>query len=141
MKDCLYDGKILSKEEANCIYQHYKGHEDHLGHPTSSDREDLKTCDPLSTGRLLIADQVQKRINRCDEVMERKDYIRMEQEIIRTLDPKIICSACQKFTNFFFQCEKKSLMNNIHLKLKHHFFLHKLLLHKNKDFTHEEVAK
>ena len=34
----------------------------------------------------------------CDEVMERKDYIRMDQEIIRTLDPKIICFACQKFT-------------------------------------------
>ena len=30
--------------------------------------------------------------------MERKDYIRMDQEIIRTLDPKIICFACQKFT-------------------------------------------
>ena len=44
----------------------------------------------------------------CDEVTERKDYIRMDQEIIRTLDPKIICSACQKFTNFFFQCEKKA---------------------------------
>ena len=34
----------------------------------------------------------------CDEVTERKDYIRMDQEIIRTLDPKIICFACQKFT-------------------------------------------
>ena len=47
VKDCLYDGKALSKEEADCIYQHYKGHEDHLVQPTSSDREDLKTCDPL----------------------------------------------------------------------------------------------
>ena len=42
--------------------------------------------------------QVQIRINRCGEVMERKDYIRMDQEIIRTLDAKIICFACQKFT-------------------------------------------
>ena len=31
----------------------------------------------------------------------------MDQEIIRTLDPKIICSACQKFTNFFFNAKKK----------------------------------
>ena len=55
----------------------------------------------------MIADQVETRINRCDEVMGRKDYIRMDQEIIGTLDPKIICSACQKFTNFFFNAKKK----------------------------------
>ena len=36
-----------------------------------------------------------------------KDYITMDQEIIRTFDPKIICSACQKFTNFFFFDAKK----------------------------------
>ena len=42
----------------------------------------------------------------CDEVTERKDYIRMDQEIIRTLDPNIICSACQKLTNFFFNAKK-----------------------------------
>ena len=50
--------------------------------------------------------QVQIRINRCGEVMERKDYIRMDQEIIRTLGPKIICSACQKFANFFLMRKK-----------------------------------
>ena len=32
--------------------------------------------------------QVQIRINRCGEVMERKDYIRMDQEIIRTFAKK-----------------------------------------------------
>ena len=42
----------------------------------------------------------------CDEVTERKDYIRMDQEIIRTLGPKIICSACQKFANFFLMRKK-----------------------------------
>ena len=31
----------------------------------------------------------------------------MDQEIIRTLDLKIICSACQKSTNFFFNAKKK----------------------------------
>ena len=48
--------------------------------------------------RSLIADQVQIRINRCDEVTKRKDYIRMDHEVIRTLDPKITCFACQKCT-------------------------------------------
>ena len=51
----------------------------------------------------------------CDEVTKRKDYIRMDQEIIRTF--------------------AKSLMNNIHLKLKH------FLMQTNRDFTQEEVAK
>ena len=64
--------------------------------------------------------QVQIRINRCGEVMERKDYIRMDQEIIRTF--------------------AKSLMNNIHLKLKHCIFLH-FVAQKTEIFTHEEVAK
>ena len=32
----------------------------------------------------------------------------MDQEIIRTLDLKIICSACQKSTNFFFNAKKKT---------------------------------
>ena len=54
----------------------------------------------------------------CDEVMERQDYIRMDQEIIRTF--------------------AKSLTNNIQLKLKHCFFLHtffdaeKQVLHRRK---------
>ena len=56
----------------------------------------------------------------CDEVTERKDYIRMDQEIIRTF--------------------AKSLMNNIHLKLKHCIFLH-FVTQKTEIFTHEEVAK
>ena len=54
----------------------------------------------------------------CDKVTERKDNIRMDQEIIRTF-------------------AKKSLMNNIHLTLKYCIFL----MQKNRDFTQEEVAK